>query len=319
MLIDEVVAERLLRKKMTLDRNRPLALEVLVKLRHQFEVEYTYHSNAIEGNTLSLRETQLVLEEGITVGGKTLREIQEARNHPRAIAYVEEISKKTLNETRLLGLHSLLMQDVDEQRGRYRTGEVRITGSKHIPPPPYELKPSMDGLLKWLEANEEELRPIELAAVFQHRFLFIHPFHDGNGRMARLLTNFVLIRNGYPAIVLQRQERGQYYWCLSRADKGDCRPFVRFVAHAVERALDMYLRAIGSVGDQSPYLTLREASKESPYSPEYLSLLSRKGVIGAVKEGRNWKVSRAELRNYVSAHSPDGKGARNRRHRQNDR
>jgi Fic family protein len=307
LFMDETVAMRLLDKKRTLDRDRPLPSEVLRKLRHQFEIEYTYHSDAIEGNTLTLRETQLVLEEGITVGGKTLREIQEAKNHPRAIEYVEEISKKPLDETKLLALHGLLMRDVDDQRGRYRTGEVRITGSKHIPPPPYEVEPMMKGLLKWLDTNEDELRPVELAAVFQHKFLFIHPFHDGNGRMARLLTNMVLIRNGYPPIVLQRQERKQYYSYLSKADRGDYRPFVRFVAHAVEKALDLYLRAVGAAGDQSPYLTLKEASEESPYSLEYLSLLSRKGRIGAIKDGRNWKVSRYELQKYIDAHQRPAK------------
>jgi len=313
LLLDEDVAKRLLSKKRTLDRNRPLPADVLRKLRHQFEIEYTYHSNAIEGNTLTMGETQLVLEEGITVGGRTLREIQEARNHPQAIEYVEEISKKALDQTRLLALHSLLMRDVDEQRGQYRTGEVRITGSRYIPPPPYEVKPLMQDLLGWLDKNEDELRPVELAAIFQHKFLFIHPFHDGNGRMARLLTNMVLIRYGYPPIVLQRQERKQYYSYLSKADRGDSKPFVRFVARAVEKALDLYLRAIGAAGDQSPYLTLKEAAEESPYSFEYLSLLSRKGRIGAIKDGRNWKVGRMELQDYVSAHRKSRKKGQGRR------
>ncbi|HVP22283.1 MAG TPA: Fic family protein [Conexivisphaerales archaeon] len=277
------------------------------KLRHQFEVEYTYHSNAIEGNTLTLGETQLILEEGITVGGKTLREVQEAKNHPDAIEFVEDISKGNLREEDLLSLHGLLMKDIDEQRGRYRTGEVRITGSRHIPPPPYDVPSLMRDLLNWLGRNQDELRPVELAAVFQHRFLFIHPFHDGNGRMARLLTNMILLHHGYPPIVLQKQERKQYYSYLSKADKADYRPFVRFVALAVEKALDLYLRAIGTEGDQSRYMTLKEASKASPYSMEYLSLLSRSGRIGAVKEGRNWRVSERALHDYVISHRKSGK------------
>jgi Fic family protein len=302
MLLDENIYARLLEKKKTLDRARPLPPEVLRKLRHQFEIEYTYHSNAIEGNTLTLGETQLILEEGITVGGKTLREVQEVKNHPEAIEYVEDISKRSLREEDLFALHSLLMKDIDEHPGRYRTGGVRITGSRHIPPPPYDVPSLMKDLLNWLDENEDELRPVELAAIFQHKFLFIHPFHDGNGRMARLLTNMILLHHGYPPITLQKQERRQYYSYLSKADRGDYRPFIRFIAHAVEKALDLYLRAIGTAGDQSRYLTLREASGESPYSLEYLSLLSRKGRIGAVKEGRNWRISRDALQDYVRSH-----------------
>jgi len=302
MLLDENIYARLLEKKKTLDRARPLPPEVLRKLRHQFEIEYTYHSNAIEGNTLTLGETQLILEEGITVGGKTLREVQEVKNHPEAIEYVEDISKRSLREEDLFALHSLLMKDIDEHPGRYRTGGVRITGSRHIPPPPYDVPSLMKDLLKWSDENEDELRPVELAAIFQHKFLFIHPFHDGNGRMARLLTNMILLHHGYPPITLQKQERRQYYSYLSKADRGDYRPFIRFIAHAVEKALDLYLRAIGTVGDQSRYLTLREASEESPYSLEYLSLLSRKGRIGALKEGRNWRISRDALQDYVRSH-----------------
>jgi Fic family protein len=263
-------------------------------------IEYTYNSNAIEGNTLTLRETRLVIEEGITVGGKSLMETLEAKNHPEAIEFVEGLveTRSELTEDVILQVHKLIMSNVVEDAGHYRTMGVRITGASFMPPPSLEVRPTMNELLKWLRENPDEHTPIELAAVFHHRFVQIHPFLEGNGRTARLLMNAILMKNGYPFIaIVSNLDRPKYLKTLMEADLGNNTAFVNFIARCVERTLDMYLDAL----EEPEILTLAEASKITPYSQEYLSLLARKGVLGASKRGRNWVVSKQELDRYLDS------------------
>ncbi len=297
-LINERVRERILGKKKRLDSLRPLPPTLVAKLKEQMAIEYTYNSNAIEGNTLTYRETQLVIEEGITIGGKSISECLEARNHPRAISFVESLvdARKEIAEDDVLWVHELIMSNVAEDAGCYRTAAVRITGSSFMPPPSKEVRSRMSQLLEWLRENPNELRPIELAAVFHHRFVQIHPFTEGNGRTARLLMNAVLMKNGYPFIaIIPKLDRAKYLRALSEADLGNASVFVNFVARCVERSLDMYLNAL----EEPEILTLAEASEITPYSQEYLSLLARKGVLGAFKRGRNWVITKRDLDRYL--------------------
>jgi Fic family protein len=287
-------------KKKRLDRLRPLPSSLVARLRKQMMIEYTYNSNAIEGNTLTLRETQLVIEEGITVGGKSIAETLEAKNHPEAIEFVEKLAdaKSELTEDAVLQVHRLMMSNIAEDAGRYRTVGVRITGASFVPPPSSEVRPRINELLKWLRENPDELTPIELAAVFHHRFVQIHPFSEGNGRTARLLMNAMLMKDGYPFIVtVLNRDRPRYLKTLMEADFGNNSAFVNFIARCVERALDMYLNSL----EEPEILTLAEASKITPYSQEYLSLLARKGVLGAFKQGRNWVISKRELERYIES------------------
>jgi excisionase family DNA binding protein len=261
-------------------------------------VEYTYDSNAIEGSTLTLHETRMVIEEGLTVQGRPLRDVMAARNHPDAINYVERLARSgdPLTEEHVLTLHRLTMERVDEGAGRYREVGVRIAGALFTPPKSVEVPAIMMGLLDWLDRNMEELSPVELAAVFHHRFVSIHPFAEGNGRTARLLMNLIMMRNSYPFIVsVSKQDRDKYIRALREADQGRLDDFVNYVARCAERTLDIYLNTI----EEQDVLTLSEASQITSFSQEYLSLLARSGRLAAFKEGRNWRVSRRELERYL--------------------
>ncbi len=298
-LLRDEVHDRILEKKKELDAVRPLPPEVVRKLREQMMVEYTYNSNAIEGNTLTLRETQLVIEEGFTAGGKSLREVLEAKNHPAAIAYVEELSKRGVEEADVLMVHEILFTRVDETAGAYRTGQVRIAGADFMPPSPQQIKPRMTELIEWLRANPDELRPVELAAVFHHKLVSIHPFFEGNGRVARLLMNCILLKYGYPFAVVLRNDRGTYYRTLREADHGGLSPFVGFVARCVERSLNLYLAALG----ERTVISLEEASKSTGLSQEYLSLLARKGALDAFKIGKKWATTKKAIKRYLQKDS----------------
>lgn len=298
-LLDGRVHDRILYKKKSLDAHRPLPKSIVRKIQQQMMVEYIYNSNAIEGNTLKLRETQLILEKGITIGGKSLREHLEVKNHPRAIRYIEKLTKRALKEQDILTLHQIVTRDIEDDTGRYRTSEVRIAGADFTPPPAYEIPFLTKELIGWYNRNPEELRPIELASLLHHRLVYIHPFHDENGRVARLLMNLSLIRGGYPIAVILNVDRKKYYDTLRKADDGDPAPFVNFVAAAVERSLDLYLRALEPTEKKDKLVTLAAASKESPYSAEYLSLLARKRRIAAIKIGRKWMITKRELQQYL--------------------
>lgn len=298
-LLNERIHERILVKKKRLDNHRPLSNVLVKKLHENMEIAYTYNSNAIEGNTLTLQETRLVIREGITVNGKSLSDHLEAKNHPKAIAYIEKMINNKIEEENILELHNILFSGFHENAGNYRNSQVYIEGSDYTPPPAFEIPILIKDLVKWVNNNPEELRPIELAAVFQHKLVAIHPFDDGNGRIGRLIMNMLLIKNGYPLTVIRQVDRRKYYDSLAKADKGNSRQIVNFVARCTEQSLDIYLNAIEPSEPTKKLLTLSEASKLTPYSSEYLSLLARKGLIGAVKVGRNWKVSQIELEEYL--------------------
>lgn len=298
-LLDGRVHDRILEKKKRLDAQRPLPISIVRKVQQQMQIEYIYNSNAIEGNTLKLRETQLILEEGITINGKSLREHLEARNHPKAMEYIEKIANRNLKEQDILALHLIIMKGIEEEAGRYRVTEVRIAGADFVPPPAYDVPFLVKELVEFYNRNPDELRPVELTALVHHKFVHIHPFHDGNGRLGRLLMNLALIRNGYPMATVLNVERKRYYDALKRADHGDPIPLVGFIAAAVERSLDLWLRAFEPTKEEDRLMTLTEASKRTPYSQEYLSLLARKRRIGAVKIGNEWMITKRSLDRYM--------------------
>ncbi|MCX6773519.1 MAG: Fic family protein [Candidatus Micrarchaeota archaeon] len=303
MLIDKSLYGRILRKKTELDSLRPFNKGALENLRESFRVEMTYNSNAIEGNTLTLGETKMVLEEGITVGGKSMREYLEATNHGKAMDFVETLVKKPkIEENDVLNLHALILDRIDpENAGYYRRGLVRISGTDYTPPNAAKVPELMKEVYAMLNSAGD---PIETAARIHQKFVDIHPFVDGNGRAARLLLNICLMRKGYPPVVLLKTDRKRYLESIMKAqNKGDYEQFINLVAKAVERSLDIYLDALGKT--QSSYLSLSEASKISKnrYSEEYLSLLARTGKIGAVKLGRNWKITKEELEEYENEHA----------------
>jgi Fic family protein len=237
--------QKLADKKLLLDQRRPLSVSAVTRLKEYFDVEWTYHSNAIEGSTLTLRETEVVLHQGITVGGKSLREHLEAINHKHAIDFVEALVRQEalLTEHNLRQVHSLILKGIDDDSaGRYRPGQVLISGSTYVPPEAVAVPGLMSDLFAWL--NTAALRsPIERAALAHFHLVHIHPFADGNGRTARLLMNLLLLQSGYPLAIIRREDRLAYYDCLDAAHFGQTDPFVTLVVDAVDRSLDIYLSA----------------------------------------------------------------------------
>jgi Fic family protein len=299
---------RIEQKKARLDAQRPLPAAAVERLRDQILVEWIYNSNAIEGSTITLQETRLILQTGLTVGGKSLREHFEVINHRDAIGYVEGLvsSLEPITPFHVRQIHQLVLSRIDDENaGRYRATQVRIAGAAFTPPEAWLVPNLMTAWGEWL-ATEEKLRhPIELAALAHHRLVAIHPFIDGNGRTSRLIMNLILMRAGYPPTVIQRINRRQYYRVLDRADAGKPAALVNFVGRAVERSLNLYLEACTPLTAppklEDEWIPLREAAEGTPYSQEYLSLLARTGKIEAIKRGRVWYTTRQVVEDYRKA------------------
>jgi Uncharacterized conserved protein len=237
-------------KKRILDSKRPFNQEVIKNLKKYFDVELTYNSNAIEGNTLTITETKVILEDGITIGkGKTLREHLEVINHKEAIDYIEDIVNRNMDidQNVIKDLHYIILKSINnENAGRYRNVNVLISGSKYRPPEHFLVSEKMGELIKWYDENKDKLHPIILAAEFHHKFTFIHPFIDGNGRCGRLLMNLILMRNGYPITIIKMEDRNEYMDALEKASvENDLGNFINIVAEAVNRSLDTYLYIVG--------------------------------------------------------------------------
>ena len=232
---------------MLIDSKRPLPVHTVKSLREHLLIDWTYNSNAIEGNTLTIYETKVVLE-GITIGGKTMREHLEVINHRDAILYVEEIVRKNepFSEWQIRNIHRLVLSKIDDENaGVYRKVDVRIGGAKHIPPSFYNLPGEMQRLMDWYESEGSTLHPVERAALLSSKFVNIHPFVDGNGRTSRLLLNLELMKYGYPPIVIRKESRFQYYEALDKAAMtGDHSNFIALVAAELKSELDTYLKLV---------------------------------------------------------------------------
>jgi Fic family protein len=294
MLKNHDIKARVTGKLAELQALRPLSANLVAKLREQFSLEMNYNSNAIEGNTLTLRETMLVLQEGITIKNKPLKDHLEAKNQAGAISYLYDIVEKKvpLTEHLVRTLHSLIVQGIDKtEAGSYRTYDVRISGSSHTPPPAFEVSSDMSALLLWYQALEQTADPLALATEFKHRFVAIHPFGDGNGRTSRLLMNIILMRAGLPIVVILKNDRQKYYRALQQADGGKMENLLLFISQAVERSLDIYLKTLAPSTPGNALKSVAEVAPRTPYSAAYISLLIRKGLIAGVKDGRNWKTS----------------------------
>jgi len=233
--------------KAKLDKHRPLPEAVVTNLREQLVLQWTYNSNAIEGNTLTLKETKVVLE-GITIGGKSLREHFEAINHRDAIEYVEALSanKEAFNERNIKGLHQLILKNVDDDNaGRYRNINVTISGAQHTPPSALQLPAQMEELIHNY-SDSQQLHAIERAAKVHIEFVKIHPFVDGNGRTSRLLMNLELMKSGFPAVIVPIEDRLAYYEALDTAHcHGDYTLFLTLLIKWVKTSFEPYFWALG--------------------------------------------------------------------------
>lgn len=230
--------------KVELDRRRPLTSGELKRLQDEFLVEFTYNSNAIEGNTLTLQETGLALE-GVTIDKKPLKDHLEAVGHRDAFFYVVSLvsDKVELSERIIREIHSLVLMDRPEDKGVYRRIPVKIMGAHHKPPQPYLVPVQMERLVADLSRDNRHI--IETAARFHLNFEGIHPFIDGNGRTGRLILNLMLMQAGYPPIDIKFADRRKYYSCFdSYYRDNDASPMVNMVGAYVKERLSQYLRLL---------------------------------------------------------------------------
>lgn len=238
--------QRLCEKKEQLKKIRKeISKEALQSFDKSFEIEYTHNSTAIEGNTLSLVQTKAVLEDGISVGGKTLREIYEVVNHDKALGYIKKcISEgKVLDENIVKNIHSLLMENI-LMGGIYRNVEVRITGANHKSPTPNEMFEQIKNFYTDIEYRDKR-NAIEFAAWTHAEFVRIHPFVDGNGRTSRMIMNYQLMNAGFLPVSIAKENRLEYFEALEvYAVEGDLKPFAEMIASLEEQRLDEYLSIV---------------------------------------------------------------------------
>ena len=228
-----------------------LPKEVLQRFDKSFEIEYTHNSTAIEGNTLSLIQTKAVLEDGISVGGKTLREIYEVVNHDKAFGFIKKCiaEGKTLDEKIVKDIHALLMDNIITG-GIYRNVEVRITGAKHKPPVPNEMYQQIKNFYADMPYKENG-NDIELAAWTHAEFVKIHPFVDGNGRTSRMIMNYQLMASGFLPVSIAKENRLEYFEALEAyAVDGNLYPFAEMIAVLEEERLDEYLGIVQEQTEQ---------------------------------------------------------------------
>jgi len=305
-LIQQIVKNRIDEKLKKLEKLRPLPTSAIKKLREQFELEMTYNSNAIEGNSLTLKETFLVIHEGLTIKGKPLKDHLEAKDHHEALEFLYELiskeSKPTISEHLIREIHSMVVKKTEEEfAGKYRNSNVFIGGANHTPPDALRVPSDMKNLISWFSEERKKTHIVELSALLHHKLVYIHPFFDGNGRTARLVMNITLMRAGFPLVVILKNDRKKYYRVLSQADKGNYEPLINFVAQAVERSLDIYLKTLTpTTKTREQFELLSEVSTKTPYSTKYLNLLARQGKLEAHKQGRNWLTSVEAVQRYIN-------------------
>ena len=305
MIVSEKIYKRLKEKKKRLDSFRPLNKFQLSKVKENIAIEYIYNSTSIEGNTLTLNETRMILQEGITIGGKSLREHLDVTNQKEALIWIEKFikeRKKEIREADILTLHRITLKGISDYWGsRYKTSQNRIVGSKLKTTPPYKVHSEMGNLVYLINKKQDKYNVIELAAIAHHELARIHPFVDGNGRCARLLTNLILMRAGYPPIIIKNKDRKKYFDALEKAHFGNLKPFVDLIALAEDSALILHINALTPTTKETEVLSLKELAKETPYSQEYLSLLARRGVISATKVNDVWHSTRGEIKKYIKS------------------
>ena len=292
-MLDGVNCAKLTDKKNLLDGHRPLPDALVRNLDDWFRVELTFTSNAIEGNTLTRRETALVVEKGLTVGGKSLVEHLEATNHAHALDFVrEQIGRKPRQASarEILEIHRLILHGIDDSNaGQYRNVPVRISGSRVILPNPMKVADLMEEFRTWL-ANRKNIHPVELAAEAHCRLVTIHPFVDGNGRTARLLMNMLLLMAGYPPAIIRKRDRLAYIGALEKAQLGGSKEeFLKLIAKAVDRSLNIYLKAArGEDADSEPddeerLLKIGELAKQVGKSNSTIRHWTKEGLLDVAK------------------------------------
>lgn len=248
------IYEQLNDLKKCLDSFRPFCESEVEILNNYYDIEYTYHSNKIEGNTLTKNETNLVINKGITIGSKSLNEHLEAINHQEAIHYIRELADKNTDflNADLLNIHYLILKTIrPKDAGKYRVQDVQITGSHHLPSPHFKIMDLMEDYFRFYQENKNKIHPVELSAEMHERLVTIHPFRDGNGRTARLVMNLILLKNGYPITIIEGEnaKRLTYYNTLELTQIGKDPNKIQFkllIANQVKEMMFNYLNLLAS-------------------------------------------------------------------------
>lgn len=231
--------EKIFFLKQELDNRRPFSQTELKRIRENYIIKNTYNSNAIEGNTLTEMETRVILETGITVAKKTLREHLEVKNHAEALKFIEELNNTAITEYDIRTIHSIILDGIDRlNAGKYRDVNVEIAGASHTVTPSYLITEQMNELLKWYHSEKITINRI---IEFTCKFINIHPFIDGNGRTSRLITNLELLKLGYPPITILTVDRLEYYKVLDKSYYKDYEPAHEFFYDCIIKSLEEYL------------------------------------------------------------------------------
>ncbi|HJT57204.1 MAG TPA: Fic family protein [Ktedonobacteraceae bacterium] len=305
--MDARLARRLQQKKRQLDGYRPLERFTVQRLHQDLRLLATYHSNAIEGNTLSLHETQMVLEYGITVDGHPLREYLEATNHAEAFDKLPVLIERPITIETVQHLHALVMDKIDPQAGELRKVQVYIRGAPFTPPAARDVALYLAQWINWLTSDIAlHYDPVIRAAIAHHDFEALHPFTDGNGRVGRLLLNLMLMQDGYPPALVLREWRPRYIQALQQAYAGEYTPLVNLVGQAVEQSLDLYLEAC--VESTAHLLPLNELAPLFNTTVDYLGQLARSGKLEARKQGQHWYASKEAVQQYFQEANTQPRG-----------
>ncbi len=300
-------------KKGRLDSFRPLPSDLLQNLNGWLDVELTYTSNAIEGNTLTRAETALVVEKGITVQGKSLAEHLEATNHVEALAYTKTLvgkKREDIDENIIREINRIILSKIEEYNGGiYRTQTARIKGSTSILPNPAKVPALMKEFVDWLKAPNSD-HVVKIAADAHYKLVSIHPFSDGNGRTSRLLMNLILMQSGFVPAIIRKEDRIKYIDSLEKAQTtNDMEDYYNVIYEAVERSLDIYLEAIEperrSLPQLSPeqrFYTTDEVASLLKVDPESVRRYVRSGKLRAVKlSGKFIRIDKADLDNFIES------------------
>jgi hypothetical protein len=307
-LIERVLRRRIASKLAQLEAYRPLPAETARKLEELVTVSMTYNSNAIEGSTMQLAEVDLALAGYPIPGGHTAEEIAETVGHAKAWQRVEEdiAAGNPMRAEFIIELHGLV-KPYHPQRGGWREQQVYIRGAQHLPPHAREIPRYMQ---EWIAyANKEGGDPIERAAIAHAGFEAVHPFLDGNGRVGRLLLNWMLLKAGYPPAIIQVEERARYITALVAATPPDplnYAPIAQLVAERVDTSLTLYLTAL-IPDDRYPEFGLEEASRRSGLTSRRLRTLAAEGKLEAKRYGKRWVTWQAALDAYLQSRNPIGR------------
>jgi Fic family protein len=275
-------------KKQSLDQFQPLAPELINNLRDWFRVELTHTSNAIEGNTLTRQETALVVDKGLAIEGKTLKEVLEAAGHAKAFDYIEQFvgeSRTDVNEDIILAIHERILGNIDDvNAGRYRSVPVRIAGSRAMMPNFLKVPELMADFASWLKPENSD-HPSKIAADVHFKLVSILPFVDGNGRTARLLMNLLLMQSGYPAAIIRPEDRSTYITALETAQTGGSMDgYYDCIYASIDRSLDIYLESVGEpshedIAGASRLLKIGELAKATSETVPTLRHWTREGLL----------------------------------------